>query len=294
MYLVAGVTGNTGSVVAATLLDAGARVRVLVRSEEKGAPWKARGAEVAVGRVDVADDLSSALAGTQGAYLLVPPDMRATDQLARARRIVDVMVESVRRSAVPHVVLLSSIGAQHASGTGPIQSVARAESLLGSLDVALTAVRAAYFVENFGSVLHPVLGDGVLPAFFDPTLAIPMVATRDIGRVAAEALLAGPRSRRVLELAGPKELSHADVAATFSKLLGREVRVVPVPPEARRAALVGAGVVDDLAGLFAQMQGGLESGRVAWERTGTESVRGTVDHEEVLAPMVKAALGARG
>ena len=47
-YVIAGVSGNTGSVAAAALLDAGAKVRVVVRDAAKGAPWKARGAEVAV------------------------------------------------------------------------------------------------------------------------------------------------------------------------------------------------------------------------------------------------------
>jgi len=38
MYAVAGVTGNTGSEVAKALLERGKKVRVLVRSAEKGRP----------------------------------------------------------------------------------------------------------------------------------------------------------------------------------------------------------------------------------------------------------------
>ncbi|MEO1568758.1 MAG: NAD(P)H-binding protein, partial [Pseudomonadota bacterium] len=48
MFVISGATGKTGSVVAQTLLDQGQAVRVIVRSEEKGTPWKAKGAEVAV------------------------------------------------------------------------------------------------------------------------------------------------------------------------------------------------------------------------------------------------------
>lgn len=38
MYAVAGVTGNTGSVVADELLRRGKEVRVIVRNAEKGEP----------------------------------------------------------------------------------------------------------------------------------------------------------------------------------------------------------------------------------------------------------------
>ena len=51
MFVISGVTGNTGSVAAQTLIDQGQPVRVIVRSEEKGAPWKAKGAQVAVAEI---------------------------------------------------------------------------------------------------------------------------------------------------------------------------------------------------------------------------------------------------
>ena len=48
MYVVSGTTGNTGSVVAKSLLSKGLPVRVIARSEEKGTAFKDAGAEVAV------------------------------------------------------------------------------------------------------------------------------------------------------------------------------------------------------------------------------------------------------
>jgi len=38
----------------------------------------------------------------------------------------------VKTSGIPHVVLLSSVGAQHAQGTGPIRSLHHAESVIWS------------------------------------------------------------------------------------------------------------------------------------------------------------------
>ena len=44
MFVISGATGNTGSVVAQTLLDRGQPVRVIVRSAHKGEDWSASGA----------------------------------------------------------------------------------------------------------------------------------------------------------------------------------------------------------------------------------------------------------
>src|SRR5690349_23507736 len=76
MFVVAGVTGKTGAVVARALLAAKKPVRVLVRDERKGAAWRDEGAEVRV--VTTLDDeaaLTSALERAEGAYLLSPPDL---------------------------------------------------------------------------------------------------------------------------------------------------------------------------------------------------------------------------
>ena len=62
------------------------------------------------------------------------------------------LAAAVKAAKVPHVVLLSSIGAQHADGTGPIVSVHEAEGALAPV-THLTAIRAAYFLENWGASL---------------------------------------------------------------------------------------------------------------------------------------------
>ena len=86
MYAVAGVTGNTGSVVATSLLGQGEQVRVIVRNEEKGRQWKEQGAEVAVASLDDAAALARALDGVEGLYYLVPPNLQAEDGLGCTTR----------------------------------------------------------------------------------------------------------------------------------------------------------------------------------------------------------------
>ena len=130
MFTVFGASGNTGSVVARRLLDAGKKIRVVVRHPEKVAELRSRGAEVRAGDVTDANAVKSALSGSEGAYLLLPPDNASTDLLARNRRIVDDYVSGLTAAKVPHAVMLSSVGAQRPSGTGPIATVHYAETAL--------------------------------------------------------------------------------------------------------------------------------------------------------------------
>ncbi|HEX2574652.1 MAG TPA: NmrA family NAD(P)-binding protein [Polyangia bacterium] len=266
MYVVAGVTGNTGSVVASELLARGAAVRVIVRSESKGASWKARGAEVAVASVEDAEALARALDGAQGAYLLLPPDASATDFIASRKRLAQTLAQAVERAQIPHVVFLSSIAAHLPGGTGPIESVHHGERILGALKGRTTFLRAAYFLDNWAAVLPVAEKDGALPSFVPADLRIPMVSTRDIGRTAARALLAPPERTQVIELAGPEDVRPADIAAQLGRLFGREVKVQAYPPQAAATAFTSFGFSSHMAQLYAEMYEAIAAGRCVFER----------------------------
>lgn len=285
MYVVFGANGNTGKVVASTLLDRGAKVRVVARDANKVADLAARGAEVVTGDVLDAASVAAALEGATGAYLLVPPDGASTDLVGRGRRIVDTFVEALKKSPVAHAVVLSSVAAQHPAGTGPIVITHYAETTLPKAEkTVFTFVRAAYFMENILANVHPMKTDGVLPVFGGGEgYPFPMVATRDIGEVAAEALLAPPASHQWIELSGPKEYSMADAAAIASAATGREVKPLVLPLEAMVPTLTQFGMSENVAGLYREMTASLATGLVAFEGKG-RTVRGKVTLEDVLRP----------
>jgi len=288
VYAVAGVTGNTGAAVAEALLERGARVRVIVRDPKKAEVWTGRGAEAFVADLGDVEALTKALRGVDGAYLLCPPDTEATDYLASRRVVVDNMAAAIEASEVPHVVFLSSIGAQHETGTGVIVTAHYAEKKLGALDTGTTFVRAAYFAENWAAMLGAVTGEGVLPSMFRADLSIPHVATRDIGATAAEALLAGPKgARHIIELAGPEDASPHDIASIFRDLTGRGVQVAEIPLEAQVPAAISLGFTESLASLYYEMNRGIESGQVNWEGGNAVFIRGETSARDVLGAIVE-------
>lgn len=283
MFTVFGATGHTGSVVANRLLDEGEKVRVAVRDPGKVEALRARGAEVT--KVDLLDaaSVAAALSGAEGAYLLIPPDPSSTDLVGRGRRIVDTYVEALRKSPIAHAAVLSSVGAQQPSGTGPIVTAHYAEQRLREVPgTAFTFVRAAYFMENLEANAWPMKQDGVLPVFGGgENMPFQWVATRDIGEVAAAALRERPKATRVIELSGPQEYSFEDAAREASAILGRPVKVTVLPLEAMVPAMMQAGVSQNVAELYREMIVGFGQGLVRFEGTG-QSVRGKVPIGEVL------------
>jgi uncharacterized protein YbjT (DUF2867 family) len=283
MYVIAGVSGHTGSVVATTLLAAGKPVRVVVRDAKKGDEWKAKGAEVAVASLDDRVALAAALRGATGAYLLIPPNgWTQTNIPADRKRYADAIVGAVSDAKPGHVVMLSSIGAQHASGTGPIQYIHPIEAGLRASGVPSTFLRAGFFMENWGSVLKGAIESGTL--YYALSARIPQVATADIGKTAARLLAEGPQGVRVVNLAGPQDLTLGDVASTLSAITGKSISAVSVPPAAMVESLVGMGASRELAEMYGEMAAAMNDGRVVWESG--DVVRGSVTLEQRLRELL--------
>lgn len=279
MYAVAGVTGNTGSVVAETLLSQGLPVRAIVRNEEKGRPWREKGAEIALADLSDAAALEQAIAGAEGLYYLVPPDMTSPDVLDRGRRLIDTLEGALKRTDVLHVVFLSSIGAHQPTGTGPIRILHYGEQVLRTLPIRSTFIRAGSFMENTEPLIPVMRDHAILPSFFEIEKKVPMVATKDIGETAAHALVEQPASQ-VIELAGPGDYSLADVATAFSKAFGKQVTAVNVAPEAAIPTLLQAGVSQNAAELILEMYQGIDHGLVSYEGGSAQFQRGRVTLEE--------------
>lgn len=287
MYVVTGASGNTGKIVAKRLLAAGKKVRAVVRHPDKARDLAEQGAELVTADLSDRAALEKALAGASGLYLLSPPDLGAKDFLAERGALLGSVASVVKAARVPHVVFLSSIGAHRSSGTGIILSVHAGERALAEAGVPTSFVRAGYFLENWGAVIGAAKADGVLPSFLPAKLSIPMVATVDIGNVAADLLLEGPSAPRVVELSGQRDLSPNDVAETLGKVLEKQVNVVEAPLDAVVPTFTGFGMSANIAGLFRDMYEGLANGNIAFEGGKAELRRGKTSLEETLRQLAR-------
>lgn len=284
MYVVTGANGQTGSVVADTLLTEGHSVRVVLRRAEQAAAWVAKGAEVRVANLADETSLTEAFADAEAAYLMNPPAYQVGDLFARAAVVHQSMINAAERAGIRRVVALSSVGAQHSAGTGNILTTHDFESRLAVSRMQVAVLRAANFIENWGWGLGDAVSSGRLPSMFQPLdRALPMVSVLDIGSTAAAVLVEAIDG--IIELHGPADCSPHDIAAELAELSGRSIEAVAVPRETWPANFRAAGYSDSAIGAFCDMFDGFNDGRVAFE--GTHQTRhGVVGHRGALIAML--------
>ena len=286
MFAITGVTGQVGGTVARALIDNGQRVRAVVRDAAKGAAWARKGCEVAVADLDDAAALKKAFAGVQGVFFLLPPVFDPSPEFGEARRVIGAVREALDAVRPAKVVSLSTIGAQ-ALQPNLLQQHRLQEESLGSLPLPITFLRAAWFMENAAWDVAPARATGVIPSFLYPLdKPVPMVATEDVGRVAAELLQETWRGKRVVELEGAR-LAPNDVAAAFSRVLGRDVRMDVVPRTTWEALFKSQGMMNPEP--RAQMLDGFNEGWIAFEGDASSIREGTVSLDTVLQALIARA-----
>lgn len=284
MYVIAGVTGHVGSVVARELIAKGKKVRVIVRNAAKAEAYSKQGAEAAVGSLDDQPFLTATLRGATAFFTLLPPNYGAPEPYAAQCQVSDVIAQAVKAAKVPRVVMLSSVGADLDKGTGPIKGLHYLENALLKTGAILTAIRAGMFQENVGNSVGPAKAQGMYYNFMPSAdAAMPMIATKDIGMLAVEQLLTGARKPEVIDLQGPA-YTQRQVAERLGAVLGKKLQIVDVPRAGWVEAMIQGGLPRHWAELYAEMYDGFASGQI--RPSGDRLVRGKTTLDEVLRTLV--------
>lgn len=289
---ITGATGNIGKRLAQQLIDQGGHeVVLLVRDPAKVADLSARGATVKVGDLEDATFATEATQGVDALFFMIPPKAQAPDFRGYQRAVIANGVEAVKANQVKHVVLLSSVGAQHAEGTGPIAGLHDAEVALKATGVGLTILRPASFMENYLWSLGSVSAEGNIYLPLSGDLRTSMIATQDIAAEAARAIVeAPPASPIIRELAGPSELTYGEAAAILGSAAGKTVQHVEIPGEAAKAHLMSIGTSEDMANKYVEMYGGLSSGHVTYEQPQEQWVRTPTSFAEFASSTLVPAM----
>jgi uncharacterized protein YbjT (DUF2867 family) len=152
----------------------------------------------------------------------------------------------------------------------------------------LTLLRACYFQDNASGVIPTARHAGIYPNFLASADApIPMIATRDIGRFAARALLNPPQRTETIDLFGPS-YTIRQVAEVLGRVLGKNLEVVDIPPAQQSDALVEAGLPRPVANAVAEMFAAFNAGLIAPQ--GDRRLVGATTIEETIKHCVPSGI----
>jgi len=294
MFVIFGATGNTGGVLASQLLAKGKKVRAVGRSRDKLGALQKAGAEIAVADLENTEAVAEALKGADAAYLLIPPNMIADDFRGYQKRVVEAVGRAVEGSSLKHVVLLSSMGAEHASGTGPIVGLYEFEQRLKRIaKLNVLAIRAGYFMPNLLANIGLMKGQGINGSPAPGSVPFTLIHPSDIGAYAAQRLeRLDFTGHSAINLIGPKLVSMDEATAALGKAVGKTFPYVQFPLEAAEAGMVQAGLKPQMAALYAEMYKGAMEGKLGPE-AGTSMANGTTSietfAEREFAPAFRAS-----
>ena len=283
MFAITGITGRVGGIVARTLLTAQEPVRAVVRDAGKGAPWLERGCELALAEMNDAAALAAAFEGAEGVFVIPPPIFDPEPGFPEALATAKAVRSAFEATHPSKVVCISTIGAQ-ATRLNLLTQLRLMEQAFGGLGIPITFLRPAWFMENAAWDVASAR-TGVISSFLQPLDKLfPMVATADVGGTAAELLQETWTGRRIFELEGPHRVSPNDIAAAFSRILCRPVRIEAVLRESWEDLFKSQGMKNPAPRV--QMLDGFNEGWIAFEG---DSVKGKVELETVLKGIVEAA-----
>jgi NAD(P)H dehydrogenase (quinone) len=284
MFAITAITGKVGGALADTLLAAGCDVRAVVRDATKGALWKARGCEVAVANIGDADELARALEGTEGAFILLPPVFDPKPDFRDVKATIAAIRDALARARPPKVVALSTIGADVAQ-PNLLNALRFLEQALANIDLPITFLRAAWFMENAEWDVASARERGIVTSYLQPLgRPVPMVSTRDVGRVAADLLREDWTGLRIVELEAAKRTTPNAIAAAFAKTLGKPVRAEIAPRGEWEQTFRAQGMKNPTPRM--QMLDGFNDGWIDFKNQGANARKGRVTIDEAIATLV--------
>lgn len=201
--LIIGGNGKTGRRVVERLKSLGSHVHSASRSSNPSFDWNDE------------SNWNQVLAGVKALYITYHPDLSVPGASEHIRTLLAI----AENQGVERIVLLSGRGEEEAQ---------LCERLALNSRIPATIVRCGWFNQNFSeSFFRDILMSG--------TFAVPNTHVRegyvdadDIADVVTAALTGDGHTGRIYQLTGPELLTFRDIAAIFTEVTGRPVKVIDV------------------------------------------------------------------
>ena len=287
MFAILGATGKVGRATIKKLRTQGAPVRAVVRESSSTADLEALGCEIAFAELHDTDAIRKAIVGATAVQVICPVSVRANDAATDMANVIDAIAGALAATGPETVLAISDYGAHVDSRTGITMTFHYMEARLCTVPGTLIFLRSAEHMQNWARVIKPALETGILPSFHHPVSKIfPTISAPDLSGIAVEFLLRKPAASRVqiVHAEGPRRYSANDVAATLSKISGRQIVAQELPEQDWIPTLTRAGISQSYAKLVLDLFVAHNTGRIDVE-PGGEVRLGTTGLLEALRPL---------
>ncbi len=230
LILVTGATGNQGGAVAQHLLQRGNfMVRALVRDKNKPAAQALQqaGAELVEGDLGDRASLDQALQGVSGVFSVQSFDDGLEAEIRQGKTLTD----AAKAAGIQHFVYSSVGSAERKTGVPHFDSKFQVEEYVRASGLSYTILRPVFFFYNYSS-MRPMIENGALASPLSSETKVQQLCEEDYGKMVAE-VFERPTDflNREIEVASV-DMTMPEIAADFSRVLGKEVKYQQIPFEA--------------------------------------------------------------
>ena len=263
--ILTGSLGNISKPLAAHLVAQGQEVTIISSDSKKSEEIINMGAVPAIGSVTNETFLIETFTGADLVYLMVPNDFSVADLKGYIKQIGVHYANAIKAAGVKKIVLLSSIGAHLANGTGPIEGLHAVEQIFRKLqEIDILFLRPAYFYNNLYANIDLIKNAGIIGANYPANSPIVLVDPADIASFAAKNIASGFSGHGTLYIASDKR-SLKEVAAQIGKAIDKpELPWIEFSDEQALAGMIGAGLPEEIAKNYVEMGNAIKSG-ILWE-----------------------------
>lgn len=248
---ITGATGQLGRIVISELTHrtASANIVALVRSPLKAADL---GVEARAFDYSKPQEQAAALAGIDTLLLISGNEIGK-----RAEQHANV-IAAAKTAGVKRIVYTSLLRADTSTLVLAGEHLATEEALKRS-GIDYTILRNGWYTENYTPALPGILASGVVIGS-SGSGKISAATRADYAAAAAVALVTEGHAHKTYELAGDEAFTMSDLAATISRLTGRQIPYSNIPVQEYAAALAGTGMPEGVAQFFAGTHVATEKG----------------------------------
>jgi uncharacterized protein YbjT (DUF2867 family) len=291
-YVITGSLGHISKPVVQKLKAKGHSVTVITSSPNKVKDIEALGAVAAVGSVEDRNFLKNAFAGSQAAYLMIPPNTAPTGSwIDFQKRVIRNYIEAVKTSDIKHIVFLSSIGAHLGKGAGPVDGLSAAEWHLDQLkDINLRIVRPSYFFNNLMGMIPMIKNMNIMGSNFGSSNEkLVLTATADIADVVANELLNLKFKGHSIRYVASDERHPKEIAEILSKAVGKPgTPWIEFKDQDALNGMLQSGMHNEVANNYVSLGRAIREGKMQADYWKSKSALGKVKLEEFVKEFAAA------
>jgi uncharacterized protein YbjT (DUF2867 family) len=256
-----GSLGNVAKPLVKKLIAAGHQVTVITTKAERKEDIEALGAKAAVGSISDPLFLTEAFKGADAVYAMMPPAMSADNLIENIAIAGKAYAQAIKASGVTRVVMLSSVGADAAAGTGPVQGVHRVEQILEELEgVRITVLRSGFFFVNFFRDIALIKSRNIFGNNYNGDDPLALTHPEDLSSAIAQELQKEGNGFEVKYIVSDISTGN-QIAAMFGAAIGKpKLTWTNIPDEQLKQSMLSVGLPPELAGLITEMGQGVRAG----------------------------------